>query len=489
MENILKATLWLLGIVAIWEIDCIKATSKNQTANQISTTLYSKSIIMFSESTTQKDLQQNSSRTMDMQEFTEETGITKNTSMNAYTDKPAYDQDHNETNGRTPQNGTGSQNVTTDQSTANQRCNEDNDIASLYPKEIAEFARAIMLWLAGIVCIIGVLGNGLSITVLHHDESKGPSTFYLKALAILDLLSCSTYIMFDCVHYIYRYTFLMDKTSEVTHYYERGYTYTGLARIYFMLISSWVVVVMTLDRYIAVCKPLKAARLCTVKRAKISLAVIVIISMIVIVPRAFELTSFMGTHPCTGLPQVSLAWGVLGQNPAYRIAHVMVIYSILMLSFPTIITAIFNAFIIYQLKQQAKNRKSMMSTNAQISKTKVKDGNLTKTLATVSTLYVICFMPLLVFCIWDAFWYFNIWSPKGSSSHRAMSFYFLPIVKLMTIVNSMVNFFVYFFIRDGFRKRLINMVLPQCILAKQQSSNERPTSKSITNVETVVSSL
>ena len=76
--------------------------------------------------------------------------------------------------------------------------------------------------------------------------------------------------------------------------------YIGLhARIYswmypsvfiLRLLSVWLTVLLTVDRYIAVWYPLDARRLCTVRRTYIVMASIVVTTMAFCLPRYFEYT-------------------------------------------------------------------------------------------------------------------------------------------------------------------------------------------------------
>lgn len=59
--------------------------------------------------------------------------------------------------------------------------------------------------------------------------------------------------------------------------------------VYFLrLLSVWLTVLLTVDRYIAVRYPLDARRLCTVKRTYIVMAGIVLATLVFSMPRYFE---------------------------------------------------------------------------------------------------------------------------------------------------------------------------------------------------------
>jgi len=63
------------------------------------------------------------------------------------------------------------------------------------------------------------------------------------------------------------------------------------ATVYFLrLLSVWLTVLLTVDRYIAVWYPLDARRLCTVKRTYIVMTIITLCTLAFCLPRYFEYT-------------------------------------------------------------------------------------------------------------------------------------------------------------------------------------------------------
>jgi len=61
--------------------------------------------------------------------------------------------------------------------------------------------------------------------------------------------------------------------------------------VYFLrLLSVWLTVLLTVDRYIAVWYPLHARRLCTVRRTYIVMACITLATLAFNAPRYFEYT-------------------------------------------------------------------------------------------------------------------------------------------------------------------------------------------------------
>ncbi|ELU04775.1 hypothetical protein CAPTEDRAFT_186062 [Capitella teleta] len=138
-----------------------------------------------------------------------------------------------------------------------------------------EWQQYMELVVVPIFVILGLVGNALSFLVLFSPVySRKSYSYYLRALAIFDSLTLitSSVISFNSVvfklsegnvRFLGNHTALTCKLSE----YLRHCIY---------LMSSWLIVCFTIDRYIAVCHPLQRARLCTRSGALATLAVLML---------------------------------------------------------------------------------------------------------------------------------------------------------------------------------------------------------------------
>jgi len=54
------------------------------------------------------------------------------------------------------------------------------------------------------------------------------------------------------------------------------------------MVNAWLTVLLTVDRYIAVCRPLHAQRLCTIQRAYTNIFIVTAASVVFCLPRFFE---------------------------------------------------------------------------------------------------------------------------------------------------------------------------------------------------------
>ena len=109
--------------------------------------------------------------------------------------------------------------------------------------------------LAGTLCAFGLIGNSLSFAVLHMYSSGNVGAYLLKALAVTDNIFLATTL-----------GFIIYNSTEL-------FLSTIIVKVLFVLVSTtmlctvWMIVIVAGNRYIAVCRPLVASMLCTIKKS------------------------------------------------------------------------------------------------------------------------------------------------------------------------------------------------------------------------------
>ena len=158
-----------------------------------------------------------------------------------------------------------------------------------------------------IITAIGAVGNLLSFIVMIQPHNRRVSCcIYMAVLAISDLLN-----LYVAGHYWLA-------TGGASPYVTRGIYYVecqALAYMFqtFQFNGVLLILFMTLDRFIAIRFPLKAALMCTPRRAKITSVCIVIFSASVELPYYF-LSSPTAKYVCAALSSskstftVAYAW-------------------------------------------------------------------------------------------------------------------------------------------------------------------------------------
>lgn len=127
-----------------------------------------------------------------------------------------------------------------------------------------------VIYIFPVILIIGSICNVITFLVMRRKKLRNQSTgFYMAILAIADelalLVGCLNYWLYE-----YKRIFILH-TSTIACKAFSVILYTT------MDFSVWMVVIMTIERFIAVSFPLKSMYVCTVKKAKLATLVLVIL--------------------------------------------------------------------------------------------------------------------------------------------------------------------------------------------------------------------
>ena len=150
--------------------------------------------------------------------------------------------------------------------------NSEEESSLKYAFDIAVYTMTAIV--PPILGVIGITGNVLSFLLMSQKKyEKSTTCFYMRCIAV-----------FDCA-YIYgrmflRYILVIAPQLFTSLQIKEPYCYYySVTNTITRLFSPWLLVVMAFDRFLALTWPLKAATICTMARAKITTAVIVILSI------------------------------------------------------------------------------------------------------------------------------------------------------------------------------------------------------------------
>jgi len=142
-------------------------------------------------------------------------------------------------------------------------------------------------------------GNALTVAVLRLDPDKTNSTTWLlQALTAVDtayLAACLVIQPLKIAHEVYG---VLARSFPVIERYVWPLASTAQTA------TVWVVLLVTGDRYVAVCRPFQA-RWRSVERTRLAVIVVVLLAIVYNVPQWFEREVVWETDSCTGLRDVS----------------------------------------------------------------------------------------------------------------------------------------------------------------------------------------
>ena len=282
-------------------------------------------------------------------------------------------------------------------------------------------------WFSALVPI-GLVGNTLSFLVMIKPNNRKVTTcIYMAAISISDNI-----MMYVCLH-----VFLIDviKTHEWHH---MECKFKTLISLFALQNCTFLILAMTIDKYIAIKWPHKAATYSTPKRAKMIAVGLAAGAFVYNTPHLF-LSSFMG--------DLCVAYGVDS-----LITRVYSWFSFVLNAIIPFVLLIYMNFVI--VKTVRTSRKSFgdndrtTGIDARQKTMKSAENQLTIMLLLVTTLFLILLCPTYVRFIYLSF------ADPGTPLEYANQILIFQITIRLYMTNSAVNFFLYCISGKKFRNDL-----------------------------------
>ncbi|XP_041364874.1 somatostatin receptor type 2-like [Gigantopelta aegis] len=279
-----------------------------------------------------------------------------------------------------------------------------------------------------IICVVGLLGNGLVIyVVVRFAKMKTVTNMYILNLAISDVL------------FLLSLPFLT--TTTFLQYWVFDF---AMCKIYLVLFSInlftsvFMLTVMSADRYLAVCHPIRSLKYRTPNVALIICLCIWSVSFLVMLPIILYSTTvanpkYKGKHTCT------ISWPEGQPIPADK-AFIWYTF-ILGFAIPVSMISVFYVFVVLRLRRVGPAKKSKEKKRSH--------RRVTRMVLTVIAVYVICWLPYWIFQVDITF------NADPTSPLQYWKVNLFSSLTVLTFTNSMLNPFLYAFLSDNFRKSFL----------------------------------
>ena len=310
--------------------------------------------------------------------------------------------------------------------------------------------------------VFGLIGNSLSFAVLHKYSSGNVGAYLLKALAVTDNIFLATTLISARIDPV---------VPEKMLYVIVALLNTSLSW------TVWMIVIVAGNRYIAVCRPMMASRLCTINKIKLEIIFMVAAVCVFNMPHLIDYCIMDNeTIPFENMPRHEK---VACEGMFYYIVYANAFHCIFVFLLPLAIIIFFNVHLMRSLKVAQRTRRATTSRSssdvnnitqrsrmATTSRSSSDDNNITIVMIVIIIVFVVCQAPMIMSI---PLIYFNDWTLVCSSQ---VQFYFVS--RLLVTMNSSVNFVIYCLFRRQFRNQLSMLLGQICGRPSQQHQDRQP---------------
>ena len=321
-------------------------------------------------------------------------------------------------------------------------------------------------WLGDIVLLppivfIGIVGNVLAFATLCAQPGNLSTSILLRFIAVIDTLLLLVAIPL-------RFMRQLDVCHGIFHayndFYARNFTY--LYAIVFVLrtASTWSTVLLTIDRHIAVCRPLHAHRIVTIRLAVTQVVGVAIGSILFNIPIFFEyhIANYNGYERVLVREYAKSDLYVIG----YRVLAMLIVMYIV----PMATLVFFNILLIRNLRVAAKDRKKMQAD--------ANDRGTTRSVTIIVVAVVVTFcicnvMPLTSHILYSMEKFYGYADTSQEKDLMTIRRYVSQMSNVFVSLNSAVNFLIYCVCCRSFRTTFNKTFCRR----KTKSKSRTPTSR------------
>lgn len=310
----------------------------------------------------------------------------------------------------------------------------------------------IDVYVVGMLCVVGLAGNALTIGVLRRDRDKkaNSTNWLLQALAVVDslyLVACAFIQPLKTVH---------DSTDwlpQLVDHFPHVEPYVWPLASFAQTMTVWIVLLVTIDRYLAVCRPF-SRHLRTRGQVQVAVAAVVLLAAVYNIPLFFEREIVYDLDECSGRVTVRATTTSLRYSQVYYVLYKTSCYLVFRAIGPLVLLLVLNILLVQALRN---NRIRHQCHSSAAARSKHRE-NLTLMLVVVVSVFITCQLPDVVLRLAIN----QTVSIPRQAVERDFYRYVNAVTNVLLTLNSSVNFIIYCLVGKKFRRIFVKTFLGCC---------------------------
>lgn len=284
-----------------------------------------------------------------------------------------------------------------------------------------------MVTVYGLICVVGLLGNGLVIFVItRYTKMKTVTNMYILNLSIAD--------------FMFLMGLPMIMTTLILKHWVFGF---ALCKIYYILTcinmftGAYTLTVMSGDRFLAVCYPVSSMRYRTPRYARIAIGLIWLVSFVIMLP-VLLYTETSNHRFLPGKYSCKIQWPakqeIAGQK-AFTLYNLFLGFAI-----PVLLICLLYTLLVVRLRTVGPQSKSNEKKRTR--------RKVTTLVTLIIAVYILCWLP---------YWAFQLFVIHSAALNLPPWVIFLfTFFTLLSYANSAINPLLYAFSNENFKEAFIN---------------------------------